>query len=49
MRVSVLAIALAQGLALFALYRSVETDSWPSQSPPWSYPLWTLAIVLPLF
>jgi hypothetical protein len=43
-----LAIATLQGLALFALYKSVETDSWPSDAPLWSFPLWTLAIILPV-
>lgn len=38
-----LVIAVIQGVLLFALYRAFETDSWPSESPLWSYPLWTLA------
>lgn len=43
-----LVIAVVQGLLLFALYRAFETDSWPSESPLWSYPLWTLAATVPL-
>ena len=38
-----------QGLALFALYRSMLHEAWPSTSPAWSYPLWTVSILLPLF
>jgi hypothetical protein len=43
-----LGIAFLQGICLLALYRAAETDSWPSHSPLWAYPLWTLAIVVPL-
>lgn len=47
-RLTLLAISLVQGLALFALYRAFAVDAWPSQSPLWSYPLWTIAIAIPL-
>lgn len=47
-RVRLLAIAFVQGLVLFALYRAFEADVWPSGSPLWSYPLWTLAVAIPL-
>lgn len=43
-----LIIAVVQGILLFALYRAFDTDFWPSQDPLWSYPLWTLAITVPL-
>ena len=43
-----LVIAFVQGLILLALYRAFETDSWPSESPLWSFPLWTLAAAVPL-
>jgi hypothetical protein len=43
-----LGIAFLQGVCLFALYRAVETNSWPSESPLWSFPLWTLVLSLPL-
>lgn len=43
-----LAIATLQGLLLLVLYRTSERGVWPSDSPAWSFPLWTLAIVLPL-
>lgn len=43
-----LGIAFLQGLLLLALYRAVESESWPSQSPLAAYPLWTLAIATPL-
>lgn len=43
-----LIIASVQGLLLFALYRAFDTDSWPSESPLWSYPLWTLVLTAPL-
>ncbi len=43
-----LGIAFLQGLCLLVLYRSTESHFWPSESPVWAYPLWTLAIVVPL-
>ncbi len=43
-----LGIAFLQGLCLLALHRSTESDFWPSESPVWAYPLWTLTIVVPL-
>ncbi len=45
---SLLSIAAAQGICLYLLYRSTELGVWPSESPLWSYPLWTLAVVVPL-
>lgn len=47
-RLPMLGIAFLQGLCLLVLYRSVESDFWPSESPVWAYPLWTLAIAVPL-
>ena len=47
-RIPMLGIAFLQGICLFALYRAVESDSWPSESPLWAYPLWTLVLALPL-
>ncbi len=47
-RVAMLTIAVVQGLLLFALYRAFDTDTWPSESPLWSFPLWTLIIAVPL-
>jgi len=43
-----LIIAVVQGILLFALYRAFDTDFWPSDDPLWSYPLWALAIAVPL-
>lgn len=43
-----LSIAFVQGLCLLVLYRSVEFEFWPSESPVWAYPLWTLALTVPL-
>lgn len=40
-------IALGQGVALLLLYKAVDLDRWPSSSPAWSYPLWTLAFAVP--
>jgi hypothetical protein len=48
-RAAMLIIAVVQGILLFALYRAFDTDYWPSESPIWSYPLWTLAATVPLF
>ena len=47
-RAWLLGIAFLQGLALLVLYRSVESGFWPSESPVWAFPLWTLAIAVPL-
>jgi hypothetical protein len=47
-RSTLLSIAFLQGLCLLVLYRSVELDFWPSESPVWAFPLWTLAIAVPL-
>ena len=47
-RVAMLIIAVVQGILLFALYRAFDTDFWPSDDPLWSYPLWALAIAVPL-
>ncbi len=47
-RLPLLGIAFLQGLCLLVLYRSVEFDFWPSESPVWAYPLWTLATAVPL-
>jgi len=43
-----LIIAVVQGILLFALYRAFDTDFWPSDDPLWSYPLWAVAIAVPL-
>lgn len=40
-------IALVQGIALFLLCKAVDLDAWPSASPRWAYPLWTLAFATP--
>lgn len=47
-RVAMLIIAVVQGILLFGLYRAFDTGLWPSQSPLWSYPLWTLVTAVPL-
>ncbi len=43
-----LLISLAQGFALFLLWRAGENEVWPSQTPMANFPLWTIAVVLPL-
>lgn len=43
-----LGVSFVQGLCLYALYQSFEQDVWPSESPVWSYPLCTLAVLSPL-
>ena len=45
---AMLGIALVQGILLYLLYRAFDIDAWPSKSPVWSYPLWTLALAVPL-
>lgn len=43
-----LIIALLQGLALLVLYRAETRDQWLSTVPLVKYPLWAIAILLPL-
>ena len=43
-----LLISLAQGFALFALWRAGENEVWPSRTPVANFPLWTIAVALPL-
>lgn len=43
-----LLIAAGQGIALLLLYKAHEFGTWPSESPPLSYPLWTLAFAVPV-
>ena len=43
-----LLISLAQGFALFLLWRAGENQVWPSQTPVANFPLWTIAVALPL-
>ncbi len=43
-----LVISLAQGMALFLLWRAGSNEAWPSQVPLLNFPLWTLAVALPL-
>lgn len=47
-RAGLLGVSLLQGIALYLLYRSEEHDLWPSASPLWAFPLWTLALLAPL-
>ncbi len=42
-----LGIAFGQGIALFLLWRALENEAWPSQTPIINFPLWTLAIASP--
>ena len=46
-KVPMLVIAFTQGILLYLLYRAFDNNTWPSESPLWSYPLLTLAIVVP--
>lgn len=48
LKVPMLIISLVQGLCLYGLYHAADTKSWPSESPIWSFPLWTVAIAVPL-
>ncbi len=43
-----LSISLSQGLVLFLLWRAAESEVWPSQTPVANFPLWTIAVGLPL-
>ncbi|HZW58645.1 MAG TPA: hypothetical protein VFE85_00005, partial [Woeseiaceae bacterium] len=43
-----LLIAALQGIALLYLKSAHESGFWPGASPLWSFPLWTLALALPV-
>jgi len=43
-----LVIASLQGIFLYLLYRAVDQEIWPSESPLWSYPLWTVVLAIPV-
>ena len=47
-KMSMLVIASLQGIFLYVLYRAFDENTWPSESPLWSYPLWTIALAVPL-
>lgn len=47
-KVTMLVIAFLQGILLYALYRAFDESTWPSESPLWSYPLWTVVLAVPL-
>jgi len=47
-KIPMLAIAFVQGIALYLLYRAFDQELWPSESPLWSYPLFTVALAVPL-
>ena len=41
-------VALAQGLALYGLYQSIEHNVWPATSSTWLLPLFALSLSAPL-
>ncbi len=43
-----LAISLAQGIALFLLWRALDNQAWPSQTPALNFTLCTLALAWPV-
>jgi hypothetical protein len=47
-KLPMLLISLIQGLFLYGLYHAFDAHTWPSESPLWSYPLWTIALAVPL-
>jgi len=47
-KIPMLVIASLQGIFLYVLYRAFDENTWPSESPLWSYPLWTIALAVPL-
>jgi hypothetical protein len=47
-KIPMLVIAFLQGIFLYALYRAFDENTWPSESPLWSYPLWTIVVAIPL-
>ena len=42
-----LGISFGQGIALFLLWRALENQVWPSQTPAINFPLWTFALFWP--
>ena len=42
-----LGIAFGQGIALFLLWRALDNQIWPSQTPALNFPLWTFALAWP--
>lgn len=42
-----LAIALAQGVALLLLWRALTNETWPATQPAVNFPLWTVAVTYP--
>ena len=42
-----LALSLAQGVALFLLWRALTNGTWPSQQPAVNFPFWTFVLVWP--
>ena len=42
-----LAIALAQGVALLLLWRALTNETWPATQPAANFPLWTVAVTYP--
>jgi hypothetical protein len=47
-KIPMLVISSLQGIFLYVLYRAFDENTWPSESPLWSYPLWTIALAVPL-
>ena len=43
-----LGIAFGQGIALFLLWRALDNQVWPSQTPAINFPLWTFALAWPV-
>ncbi|MGI9202366.1 MAG: DUF4153 domain-containing protein [Woeseiaceae bacterium] len=43
-----LLIAAVQGIALLFLYDAMESGTWPSASPLWNFPMWLIAIAVPV-
>jgi len=43
-----LLIAAIQGIALLFLYDASASATWPSESPLWNFPLWVIAIAVPV-
>ena len=47
-RNKMLALSMVQGLVLLLLWRALNQDMWPSQTPVVNFPLWTFTIAWPL-
>lgn len=47
LNITLVVIAIAQGMGLFVLHQTIQHEFWPSNSPSWLFALYTLTLSLP--